>query len=566
VRGRPKIISIFSRDPNLSKNLLILSLVIMGGLLLFIGKALHMDDTFWIWTAQQIQISPLDFYGYKANWFGSEQWMYNITKTPPLFSYYLAVGSKLLGLSEISLHMIGLGPALLLGLGTYFLSREFCRHPLLATLLSICTPLFFLTSSTLMCDTLMVGFWVWSFVLWMVGLKNKNFRILIFASILLSGCVLTKFNGITLIPLLLMYTFLKNRKLMKWTPLLLFPLFSLGLLEWWTHKLYGEGLIRNTMIFSTGAQNISFQNLISKGLISLSFLEGTTVIGLLFGHLVWAKKRGPLVFQIILTSVVIVALTTAFIGPHLPSIVVKKGWLYFQFSLWVLAGLNVLTLSYHDVKDKKDPLSWILLLWIVGTVLFAGFINWSMTGRALLPLVPAIGILVVRRLEASAFFNKVQWKRKLVVPLSVLSLFTFIVLAADSSLATNSKTMGQKLGSRFTSSSSTLWFQGHWGFQYYMEKEGGKPVDFRYPGFKEGDIMVVPINNTNVKLIERDRMNLVQTIDKPSFPFCATMNKFSQAGFYSDLWGILPFSFGPIPPEKYLIFQFGNKSKREAPQ
>jgi hypothetical protein len=37
----------------------------------FLGKPAHIDDPLFIWTAQQIQRHPLDFFGFSVNWYGT---------------------------------------------------------------------------------------------------------------------------------------------------------------------------------------------------------------------------------------------------------------------------------------------------------------------------------------------------------------------------------------------------------------------------------------------------------------------------------------------------------------
>ena len=34
----------------------------------FIDKPFHMDDPMFLWTARQIQKTPLNFYGFDVNW------------------------------------------------------------------------------------------------------------------------------------------------------------------------------------------------------------------------------------------------------------------------------------------------------------------------------------------------------------------------------------------------------------------------------------------------------------------------------------------------------------------
>jgi hypothetical protein len=46
-------------------------------------------------------------------------------------------------------------------------------------------------------------------------------------------------------------------------------------------------------------------------------------------------------------------------------------------------------------------------------------------------------------------------------------------------------------------------------------------------------------------------------------PWLSTMQKQMGAGFYSDVWGPLPFAFGFVPPEQYdfvLVGSYENPS------
>src|SRR5881394_3745103 len=45
---------------------------------------------------------------------------------------------------------------------------------------------------------------------------------------------------------------------------------------------------------------------------------------------------------------------------------------------------------------KRDADSLHLCLWVIGTFLFSIFFNWSITARAILPMVPAVAILFAR--------------------------------------------------------------------------------------------------------------------------------------------------------------------------
>ncbi len=71
-----------------------------------------------------------------------------------------------------------------------------------------------------------------------------------------------------------------------------------------------------------------------------------------------------------------------------------------QLGLWVAAGASAIAMAAAERWRRKDSLSLLLLLWILGTMAFAGIVNWSVTGRNILPMLPAVAILIARRLEA----------------------------------------------------------------------------------------------------------------------------------------------------------------------
>jgi 4-amino-4-deoxy-L-arabinose transferase-like glycosyltransferase len=143
----------------------------------FVAKAFHIDDTLFLWAAKHIQTHPVDFYGFTANWYGTEMPMYSIQQNPPLVSYYIAIVALLFGWNEVVLHLAFLIPGVGLSLGTYYLARQLCQRPHLAALMAVLlTPVFLVlvSSTNVMCDVMMVAFYVWAVVLWLRGLHWLN--------------------------------------------------------------------------------------------------------------------------------------------------------------------------------------------------------------------------------------------------------------------------------------------------------------------------------------------------------------------------------------------------------
>lgn len=228
---------------NISKNhLIIIGLITVISLLPFVNKAFHIDDTVFIWCAKQILLNPMDFYGFSANWYGFQHPMYYINQNPPLVSYYISVISWFFGLSETALHISFIVPATFLSIGICLLASFFGRIPWIASLIAVFTPVFIVSSSNIMSDILMLSFYVWAVVFWLYGLEKDKQKYLLIAGILIAISALTKYFGISLIPLLMVYTLYKRKKLeASWLIYLILPmviLTSYQLLTFYLYKIF----------------------------------------------------------------------------------------------------------------------------------------------------------------------------------------------------------------------------------------------------------------------------------------------------------------------------------------
>jgi hypothetical protein len=61
----------------------------------------------------------------------------------------------------------------------------------------------------------------------------------------------------------------------------------------------------------------------------------------------------------------------------------------------------------------------------------------------------------------------------------------------------------------------------------------------------------VPLNNSNVHRLPESSYRTVERIAVPTAPLVTIMNRTTGAGFYSDVWGPLPFALGLAPVEEY---------------
>ena len=535
--------------------LLLLTLIC---LLPFSGKAFHADDPLFIRAAQQITRHPLDPYGFEIVWYPFQMPMSRVTQNPPLASYYMALVGSVAGWSERTLHFSFLLPALGVVLGTYRLALRFTQRPLLAAAATLLTPGFLVSATGVMCDVMMLALWLLATVFWMEGLDEpaKPFSLAI-SSLLITACALTKYFGVALVPLLLVYSLARKRRLESWIGFLLVPAILLGAYELWSRALYGSGLLSHAVYYTRGMYRKNSEGLSTpaRAVVGLAFAGGCTLPALTFAPLLWTRKQA--IAGGILSALLGFSFFNGWVNlgtTYLDQNFVLKHWEWVSLQLlfYCAGGISVLALAIVDFWKKRDAESLFLLLWIAGTFFFAAVLNWTVNARSLLPLAPAAAILIARRLDKTQpslnGWRRMAWA----VPLIVSGAFSLWVSSGDAALANTARMAANFVHQRTRNESGAVEFQGHWGFQYYMELFGARPLEQGVIASSPGDIIVVPANNTNrFKLAEETILAASLEVEVRSR--VTTMSPEVGAGFYSSLWGPLPFAIDPVPNERYVI-------------
>jgi hypothetical protein len=232
-----------------------------------------------------------------------------------------------------------------------------------------------------------------------------------------------------------------------------------------------------------------------------------------------------------------------------------------QLCTMSFVGLNVFALCVTDLIHRKDADSMMITLWIGGTFVFAAFFDWTMNGRSILPMAPAVGILLMRAIDRKNKKPSHSLTPAIAWPLILASVVAVSVMFADFKFSNASRQAAKKIFAEYRSSSATVWFQGHWGAQYYLESIGAKPIDVMHSRLLAGDIMIVPRNNTNLFSFPSKLVTHIADIEIPVFPWLATMNLSIEAGFYSTIWGPLPYAVGNVPPELYQVYKIELKAR-----
>lgn len=528
--------------------MLLLGAVTLACLLPFLGKSIHIDDPLFVWTARHLQSHPLDFYGFAVDWGLAPAPMSKQMQNPPLAAYYLALVGRLFGWSEEALHFGFLLPALAFIVGTFSLARRFCAHPLAASLAGVASPVFLLSATSLMCDTTMMALWVWSVYWWMEGLERKSATRLGAAALLIAGCSLTKYFGACLVPLLLVYTVQRERRAGYWMLFLCWPVLVLACYQWLTYRLYGQGLLVSAAVYATHLRIEG--GLGVKVLETLAFTGGCILVPLAATPLLW-KKRGlvAMLMGAVAVGLLVLAMKkvgiTAVAGPgHV------KWLLVLQLALFATGGFMILVLAASDALGERTPEAVLLFLWVAGTFLFVAVVNWTVSGRNILPMLPAACFILIRRLERqSKDVRHLRW------PLGLSLVVALLVAQGDWQLANSARQAAFLIHRQWGTRSGPIYFEGHWGFQYYMEQWGAKPLILEPLQLPLHAVIVMPVNNTCWVDFPTNQIEPLAEVTVKAADWVTLMNNSIGAGYYSDDWGPAPYVFGPTRPERYSILK-----------
>lgn len=534
----------------------LLAAVVLIALVPFLTKPFNIDDPLFVWIAKHIQSHPGDPYGFKVNWYGFDWPMWETTMNPPLACYYLSIAGSVLGWSEPALHAAFVLPAIATIVGAWRLARRLCSRPVYAAILTLFTPVFLVSATTLMCDVMMLAFWIWALVFWLEGAERNSAGRIAAAACLIVLASLTKYFGACLIPLVAVWSVARKQPVKQWFGWLAAPVLALVGYQLATRAVYGQGLLAHAADYASAVHKSSILSRVSSLVSGLAFTGGCLAPSTLFAPFLW-RRRDLLIgaaASLLVTGALCYVARNSFADRLTPLEMA-------QLLFWAIGGVGLLALAIADLWQRRDADSLLLACWIGGTFVFAVFCNWIINSRSILPMALPAAMLVMRRLERPAKGGLVWTRWALVAPGVLGGALAVWVAIADYLFAQAPAMAAQAVCNNYRHEGSRLWFQGHWGFQYYMEQGGGTALDLQHLHVAEGDSIAMPNRNTNVEPL-KGRFAELATITVPvGGAGMSTMYKPAGSGFYASITGPLPFAFGPEPEQVVKVFAYDPDGK-----
>jgi Dolichyl-phosphate-mannose-protein mannosyltransferase len=497
--------------------LLVLTFAVLLVRLPFVRQAVQLDDVYYLTGAQYAQTDPL--HPHHAHYvFEGELEDMRGHPHPPLNTWVLALLIGVLrGIHFTAFHVVWMGFSWLAAVNVYLLARRFTRRPMMATLMFLAMPVFWIEGNSLMADLPFLVLWTGALVLFLRAVDEQHEGYLAASGAVLILAGITAYQAVFLIPLLWLWLWRVRRDWILGWYVAALPIFSAAGYQVF-ERITGGTL--PAQVLTAYLQLNGMQSAANK----VRNAAGLTV------HLAW------LVFPL-------VALYAFGRGRKLAvlagTVAAMAAAMYDQDPLfWGSFGVGVLILaslmaSLRTRGKKTRYLAAATLIFFAGSlvVFFAG------AARYLLPAAPFIVFLAVRRLH-----DRPGWLTTGIVLQVALAACLAVVNAAQlNAWREFAASVAPEVAGK------QLWINGTWGFSWYLERLGGHPV-LRNQRIVPGDLIAtsglglpVPVNTLGAKL-ELVREQKVA----PALPL-TVMGVNAKSGYVSTAFGLRPFEISRAP-------------------
>lgn len=509
----------------------------------FLNRAYFVDDHFFVEIADWIKDHPTQPYNFPTEGLPPPTQMSGPDLSarivnPLLHHYYLAALIKIGGEREWWLRfgcvLISCFSALLI----FELAHRFLRDPLWGTLLVLVTPVFWLTSYSLLIDATLGFFFLAALTLFVRGGDSGSPAEILGSGVCIGLALLTKYTGLLIVPVTMVWLALnwKTYKGKKWAAVTwVVGLSFLVAYDAYTRQVYGASHLKVASGLGLSALNPG------KLLSLLVFLSGGTIAAL--G--VWLILR----WQVVLVYALATVAGIFFF--------IQVGLTPMQSALLVIWFLTSLALVFQFVSLKflwQPVTDLFLFLWLGGFLSMMALVMPWVAVRYYVMAAPAAVFLVVRLVEM-VYPAKARWM------LPALVVFTGLVAAgvgyADYQQAESGRWAARELPAQgFPPAPRTFYFAEDFTNTYF--RKAGYPPLIEGTVLKPGDrIIVSDITLPASWFLRRFKADYqpVYALQAVSgFPV-KVMDGRGGAGFYASAWGPLPFSLNAGPWERFIVFE-----------
>ncbi len=502
----------------------------------FIGKAWHNDEPFFLAAARHILTDPRHPLGFDFTWYGSPTPAAQINTTPPLLLYLLALAMKVTGGAEWAMRLSLFPLDLAAALGLYGLAARFLKKPLLPTLLVVAAPAYGLNLAHLMAEKPAAAFGFCGLYALVRGVDDEDRRWYWGSAALLAAALMSKYVAAVLLAPAAAYALargLPRRRVVLHLSLCVLPLaLFLGY-----EAVHNPDVWERALSVTKDSSRAWWSSWPHKLRSFLAFTGGGALAA---GALAFVGERRRAWAALALCALLFLP------AWDLPAPV----RLVDRMTGIVLAAGGLLALMrIFSGRGSRGRMFWIS--WAAAAAFFQLFLYWSVMTRIVLFLVPPLVFALAEELE--------ERPRLQLATLAGSLALSLALAAVDYRYAAAQKSFALDLRAEYLEKGRTVWYTGYMGLQYYLERGGAKGLDALRGGWdlaRPGDVVVeLGINSVRIPVKTKRLSNVRRWTLQEAIPLRLISGWTGEGGYYSNLWGFLPYSLSREPLEEFRVIE-----------
>lgn len=516
----------------------------------FLGKPVHIDDTFVLRITARILEAPLDPFAGEIDWFGHLMPVWKATTNPPLISYFLAPLALLSDYSEIIMHSgMVLFHVLLIG-GTVSLTRRFTRFDWLPALF-VALSSAVIVSGNLMRDIPAAGLAVAGVACFVYGTDHRLLVWNFTGAGLIGLAVLTKYPLAVAGILILLYAFMKR----DFRGLYSLALPTVMILLWFGQNLVYYGQIHPIYLLleRSSESNITWNDKMLGGFSVLG--SAIYLVPIIIWNMFSRKRLGGVVALVLLGFWVYAAARLTY-GD-------SPDW---EFLFWAWCG-TLLLFSALSASFGKDAGSdeFFLVVWLLLPFLFSIFLVPFQATRHLIFALPPLVLLSFGDLGKESSLGR---ERFLSFLLLMQAMIAMIVQGADYQYAHTYRSFAEVRSHEWVASKRATWYVGHWGWKFYADQAGMRQLHRDGPYPRRDDLLIWPSKVHVGDVFSRlddpgSALRLIESVRYRGTIPIRTMSGEDRAGFYATIRRRIPYRFGGESLlEEFRIFEITRDLKQ----
>jgi hypothetical protein len=471
-------------------------------------KPVVVDDTAYLAYARHIAEHPLDPYGFEIFWYTVPDPAMEVL-APPVVPYWLALGIRLFGEHPAMLKLWLFPFVWLFARSLYELLRRFARDSEPVALPLIVLSPAVLPMVNLMLDIPAASLGLASLMIFIRSCARSSFRLAILSGIVAALAMQTKYTAL-LVPVLLLWYGFSHRSLRL---SIIAVAVSTALFAGWEASLWRK-YDRSHFLFHLTQQEPGADFLSDKEALLPPLLGHLGCLAMGIG--LYAGRAVSIPGRMLVVSAVLWSAGAALIAllPYHDTILISgrhpgQVKLALASIVWRTAGsailLTALSCAMLLLVRRRRENRWRFhsnSVFVVGWVLLEIASYFALTpfpaARRVIGVTIALGILAARVVSRTARTRPDRRPPRWVLPFGIA--VGVAVAAIDTYDALPEKVLANRAAENLPRPRGKSWFVGHWGFQFYCEKQGLTPVIPGRSVLKEGDGLVIPLYPDDVFL------------------------------------------------------------------